>query len=143
MTTFNGESITSFFASLKPSVITNASLDLEGNIIGNPNNIDLFEIQSGKGNGKKFLGGPICKVNGYVVSCLCYWSKKGSIMAKICVGILQTLDHLNVFSIFDGMKSLIIMDGHGSSLEVPFLYCIYNPRNEWVVGEYCPSFPII
>ena len=47
--------------------------------------------------------------------------------------ILRTLDELEVFPRVNGLKPFLLVDGHGSRLEIPFLEYINEPDHEWVV----------
>jgi hypothetical protein len=46
---------------------------------------------------------------------------------------LEQMDHLNLFPRTDGIKPFLLLDGHGSRLELPFLEYINDPLHEWLV----------
>ena len=43
------------------------------------------------------------------------------------------MDDLELFPWTDTMKPFLLLDGHGSRLEMPFLQYINNPKDHWVV----------
>ena len=119
------------FAGETPNTLTETGLDLDAETYGCPTDADFFEQNSGPG--KRFPGGPTCHFNGVDVPCLCRWSTKGSITAEILKDILETLDHLEVFRRDERMKPFLLVDGHHSRLELPFLQYICNPLHLWAV----------
>eukprot|EP00978_Attheya_sp_CCMP212_P020565 scaffold59017_cov48-Attheya_sp.AAC.1 len=46
---------------------------------------------------------------------------------------LRTMDELKLFPRIDGLRPFLIVDGHGSRLELPFLNYINDPEHEWCV----------
>ena len=80
---------------------------------------DYFQKNSGKC--KQFPGRSTCTFQGVEAPCLIRWSKKGSIASEILVNILKTLDHLGVFDCSKGARPFLLLDRHGSRLELPFL----------------------
>ena len=62
------------------------------------------------------------------------WHESGSITSEILVDALITLDLLNLFPRDNqNIKPFLLLDGHGSRLELPFLNYINNPEDHWVV----------
>ena len=47
--------------------------------------------------------------------------------------IVATLDHLDIFDRYNGMRPFFLLDGHGSRLELPFLSYINDKAYEWDV----------
>ena len=47
--------------------------------------------------------------------------------------MLKTLDFYNLFPCIDGVKPFLLLDGHWSRLELPFLQYINNPADHWIV----------
>ena len=85
------------------------------------------------GKVKRYPGGPTCRFQGVEVPYLARWSKKGSITSEILVNILKTLDHLGVFDRSKRAHPFLLLDGHGSQLEMPFLAYINGAAYSWVV----------
>ena len=70
-------------------------------------------------------------MGGIKVPTLVRWSPKGSITSEFLVDICATLDHLKVFNRDDGAKPFILLDGHQSRIELPFLEYVNNPAHPW------------
>jgi hypothetical protein len=85
------------------------------------------------GLGKRFPMGPQCNFNGVDVPCFCCCSENGSITANLLVEMLKTMDSLKVFDRSDGVSPFLLLDGHGSRFELPFLQYINNPLTHWNV----------
>jgi len=85
------------------------------------------------GPGKRYSRGPTCIFPGKVVPNLTRWSPKGSVTLKILVDILATLDHIGVFGRLAGRKPFLLLDGHSSQFELPFLRYVINKVHKWVV----------
>ena len=94
--------------------------------------IQIFSKKN-SGVGKQFPGGPTCRFRGKDVPCFCRWSKKGGITAEILKDILQTFDEYDLFPWVNGLCPFLLLDGHGSRFELPFLLYINDPAHEWVV----------
>ena len=43
------------------------------------------------------------------------------------------MDNLNLFPRIEGLTPFVLLDGHGSRFELPFLEYINNPEHEWAV----------
>ena len=63
------------------------------------------------------------------------WSDSGSITSEILVDTLKTLDSLGVYARDDNqhLRPFLLLDGHQSRLQVPFLEYINRPEDNWVV----------
>ena len=72
-------------------------------------------------------------IRGKEVPCFCRWSEKGGITSEILRDILQTLDKLDLFPRVNGVRPFLLLDGHGSRFELPFLAYINDPEHEWIV----------
>ena len=108
-----------------------AGIDILAEKIGDESDDDFLEMNSGPG--KLFPGGPSCTVCGKVVPCFVRFQPKGGMTSVILKDILRTLDELEVFPRVNGLKPFLLVDGHGSRLEIPFLEYINEPDHEWVV----------
>jgi hypothetical protein len=58
-------------------------------------------------------------------------TENGSITSELLVHFLQHMDELDLFPRDDDVKPFLLLDDHGSCLELPFLQ--YDPNHEWVV----------
>ena len=58
------------FSGTKRIALLETGLDLSADVIGNLDNIDYFENNSG--TGKRFPGGTPCECKGKTVLCLCW-----------------------------------------------------------------------
>jgi hypothetical protein len=78
--------------------------------------------------------GSQCNFNEVDVACFCCCSENGSINANLLVEMLKTMDSLKVFDRSDKVSPfLLVLDGHGSRFELPFLQYINNPLTHWNV----------
>ncbi len=61
-------------------------------------------------------------------------STNGSITSEILMQFLKKMDELDLFPRDEyGLKPFLLLDGHGSRLELPFLEDVNNLSNPWVV----------
>ena len=86
------------------------------------------------GPGKYFPGGPKCKFNGKEVPCYIDASPKGSVTSDILADMLKWIDDIGVYPRREGGPTpFLLLDGHGSRLEVLFLSYINDPSHKWIV----------
>ena len=113
--------------------LTETGLDLSVDVVGDIGDINYF--RNNNGLGKRFPGGPSCEYKGVKIPCLCRWSEKGGITTHILVDILAALDTLHIFDADRecGFKPFLLVDGHRSRFELPFLRYICNKEHEWAV----------
>jgi len=52
---------------------------------------------------------------------------------EILANLLQQIDEHHMFPRVNGVHPFLLLDGHGSRLELPFLSHINSPEHEWVV----------
>ena len=98
---------------------------------GQANDPDYFDRNYGPG--KLFPGGPSCTFQGKEIPCMVRWTPKGGITSEILAEALQHIDSYNVFQREDGRMPFLLLDGHQSRFELPFLEYITNTRHEWQV----------
>ena len=102
---------------------------------GDPEDPDFFLKNSGPG--KYFPGGPVCHFRGKDIPPMVRWSESGSITSEILADVLKTLDKLEVYprSSTDNNhpKPFLLVDGHQSRLQLPFLKYINEPEDNWIV----------
>ena len=67
--------------------------------------------------------------------CLIRWTPKGSIDGDILLDMVKTLDVLDVYDDErkEGKTPFILLDGHGSRWELPFLEYINTDATKWSV----------
>ena len=118
-------------AGKRAKAMTELGIDPLVEMIGLETDEDFLKNNSGEG--KMFPGGPTCMVKGTRVPCFIRWTPKGSITSEILRDALATLDHLKVFPRANGLKPFLLVDGHGSRFELPFLRYINTAETEWVV----------
>ena len=79
---------------------------------------------------KQYLQGPFCHINGKTVPTFCCSSKNGSITSLLLEEMLRVIDRFKVFDRSDGIAPFLLLDGHGSRFEMPFLkYVTLQKRN--------------
>ena len=85
----------------------------------------VTKIAINSGPGKVFPYGPVCHVNGVEVPCLCSISPHGGVTGEILTDTLRHLDKLGVYKDRgvngNPSKPCLILDGHSSRFELPFL----------------------
>ena len=106
-------------------------IDMTAPTYGDVKDKDFFERNCGKG--KMFPMGPDCRVNGIRVPCMVRWSPKGSITSDILRDAVKTLDHYKIFDRSDNKRPFLLLDGHGSRFNLPFMEYIVNESHPWVV----------
>lgn len=114
----------------RPQASLEAGIDINVDPIGNATDSDY--LQKNSGPNKYFPGGPVCHFNGKTIPPFVRWHESGSITSQILTEALQTLDHFEVFERSESTKPFILLDGHSSRLELPFLKYINNPKDHWV-----------
>ena len=85
------------------------------------------------GQGKSMPGGPRCLFKDKEIPCYVGSSPKASITSLMLADMLKTIDSFNVFDRTDGKKPFILLDGHHSRFELPFLDYVHHPDHEWNV----------
>ena len=82
---------------------------------------------------KRYPQGPTCFFNGKTVPTLCCCSENGSITADLLVGMLSTMDKLNLFDRSDGIPPFLLLDGHGSRFDIKFVRYVNTEHTRWTV----------
>ena len=106
-------------------------IDIDAIPVGDPSDDDYFDRNRGKG--KLFPMGPECEFNGVTVPCMVRWSPSGSITSVILRDALATMDHYGLFDRSSGKKPFLLLDGHQSRFELPFMEYVTNPDHPWMV----------
>lgn len=115
----------------RPHLDVETGIDITIEPEGDASDVNFFFKNSGVG--KYFPGGPRCMFRGKEIPALIKWNDTATITSDILIEVLSTLDHLQVIPRNDGIKPFLLLDGHGSRLELPFLRYINTPEDHWVV----------
>ena len=106
-------------------------LDRKKEFINGETDYEMFEKNFG--NEKAMPGGPQCFVNGKHVPCFVGCSPKASITSELLVQMLKQLDNLQILERSDDVNPFLLLDGHHSRMQLPFLEYINNACHEWMV----------
>lgn len=77
-------------------------------------------------------GGPVCQFRGKSIPCYVTCSPKASITSQLLADCLAYIDSFNVVKRQNGVKPFLLLDGHHSQFEVPFLEYIHDDNHAWV-----------
>lgn len=97
----------------------------------NDSEIDVFYKNSGAG--KSMQGGPDCYYKGRRIPCYVTCSPSSSISSAILADMLNHLDTHAQFDRSNGQTPFLLLDGHQSRLDVPFLKYIHTGNHKWTV----------
>jgi hypothetical protein len=86
-----------------------------------------------RGLDKLFPCCPRCEYNGNTVPCLVEGTPNGSITSELLAKALKHMDRLELSDRSDGICPFLLLDGHGSHFELPFVEYITDPTHEWTV----------
>jgi hypothetical protein len=79
-------------------------------------------------------GGPVCTFRGKCLPCFVATLKKVSITSQLLADMLKAIDDSGVYErVPGGPIPFLLLDGHHSCLEVPFLDCIFSEDHKWLV----------
>lgn len=98
---------------------------------GETSDVDYFDKNFGPG--KLFPGGPTCKINNKEIPCMVRWTPKGSITSQILAESLQHIDSFEIFDRTNGKYPFLLLDGHQSRFELPFLDYVCDNQHKWQV----------
>jgi hypothetical protein len=119
------------FAGEKMDPLWAMGADLFAEVNGSVEDIHFMRNNSGPGKYHPF--GPTCNFRGVEVPCLCMATPSGGITSDTLTLILQTLDKYGATERGPGVKPHLIVDGHGSRFELPFLKYVTNEETKWSV----------
>ena len=85
-----------------------------------------------------FPSDPECQFNGKTIPTLVRWNPTGGITSEILRDCLATLDHYEVFPRNNDKKPFLLLDGHGSRFELPFLQYVTDKQHPWMVCQGVP-----
>ena len=93
------------------------SVDIRSDMVA-----DDFSLHGNHGKGKNYPGGPIYSFRSKEVTAFICCSPKGGITSMLLSMMLERMDSLDLFPCIPGVPRLfLILDGHGSRLQVTFL----------------------
>jgi hypothetical protein len=92
---------------------------------------EIFERNCGED--KMLCGGPKCFHNGKEIPCFIGCSPKASITSQMLADILAYMDKIKLFDRSQGISPFLLIDGHHSRMELPFLNYIFDPLHRWFV----------
>ena len=78
-------------------------------------------------------GGPVCSFRGKEIPSFVTCSPNASITSQILADMLAYLDKMEIYDRNEGISPFLLLDGHHSRMEPPFLEYINNPDTEWFV----------
>ena len=82
-------------------------------------------------NKESMSGGPTCVFRGKEVPCFVTYSPKASITSTLLMEMLKYLDSLGVYDNEQGQRPFLLLDGHHSRMELPFLEYIMSEEHWW------------
>jgi hypothetical protein len=96
-----------------------------------PADTDEEMLMKNIGEGKAMHAGPTCVYNNKTIPCFVCTSPKASITSDLLAEMLKAIDSYHVFDRSDGKKPFLLLDGHHSRYETPFLDYIHNAEHPW------------
>ena len=90
---------------------------------------------------KRYPQGPVCHFNGKTVPTFCCCSENGSITSELLVEMLRAIDNVGVFDRSDGIHPFLLLDGHGSRFELPFLRYVNDKQGIGTKWNACVGVP--
>ena len=97
-------------------------------------------LEDNTGKNKRCPGGPVCRFKGKDVPAFACCSPSGGINSELLTQMLQHMDKLGLFPRKEGgPKPFLLLDGHGSRFQLPFLKCVNNPSTQWCVCIGVPN----
>ena len=106
-------------------------IDTDAVPVGDPGDPNFFVNNRGKG--KMFPLGPDCTFKGKKVPTMVRWSQSGSITSIILRDALATMDHHDLFERSSNRMPFLLLDGHHSRFELPFLEYVTNADHPWMI----------
>jgi hypothetical protein len=88
----------------------------------------LLTEEKMRGLDKIFPCGPTCEFNGKTVPWFVGWKPKGSITSDLLAEMLKKMDDLELFDRSDGIDPFLLLDGHSSRFELPFVEYIHGDK---------------
>lgn len=105
-------------------------------MIPGENELELLKNNYGQGNAMQ--GGPQCVYKGKTIPCFVASSPASSITGILLMEMLKTIDSFNLFDRTNGNIPFLLLDGHQSRLQLPFLRYINSSETKWMVNIGVP-----
>jgi hypothetical protein len=106
-------------------------IDVTSDIYDGSTSYELFETNYGEG--KAMPGGPTCRYNGKNLPCFVGCSPNASITSEMLAAMLKEMDKKEIFDRSTGILPTLLLDGHQSRMQTPFLEYANNPDHRWVI----------
>ena len=94
---------------------------------------DTETLEMNMMDGGAMSGGPVCSFRGKEIPTFVACSQNASITSQILADMLAYLDKLEVYDRKEGISPFLLLDGHHSRMEAPFLEYVNNAETEWFV----------
>ena len=107
-------------------------IDITKNLQGDPNGNQVQFFLDNSGPDGAMCGGPECTYNGKTIPCFVGTSPNASITSHLLAEMLKHIDKFAQFDRSDGQKPFLLLDGHQSRFDIPFLDYIHTAEHEWV-----------
>ena len=102
--------------------------------------IDGQELMKNTGENKHYPGAPTCHFHGKDIPAFVCCSPGGGITSDLLTEMLKRMDGLDLFPRKEGgPKPFLLLDGHGSRFQIPFLRYINNLSTQWFVCIGVPN----
>jgi hypothetical protein len=97
-------------------------------------------VRGNYGPGKRYPGAPTCNFRGTIVPPFVCCSPKGGITSELLKSMLERMDSLNLFPrVQGGPLPFLLLDGHGSRFQLPFMRYIGDEEHKWKVCIGVPN----
>jgi hypothetical protein len=97
-------------------------------------------IRGNYGPGKRYPGAPTCQFRGKTVPPFVCCSPKGGITSELLKAMLERMDSLDLFPCEQGGPlPFLLLDGHGSRFQLPFMRYVQDKEHEWKVCIGVPN----
>ena len=106
-------------------------IDIRKTMVEGENELNIFTNNFGENKG--IPGGPRCTYNGKLVPCFVGCSPKASITSELLKQMLEQMDRYMLFDRTEGKMPFLLLDGHQSRFQLPFLKYINDSNHPWMV----------
>jgi hypothetical protein len=97
-------------------------------------------LRGNYGPGRRYPGAPTCNFRGKNVPPFICCSPKGGITSELLKGMVERMDSLDLFPRMEGGPTpFLLLDGHGSRFQLPFLRYIGDANHPWKVCIGVPN----
>lgn len=99
------------------------------------------DVKANSSKDKRHPLGPECELMGKRVPTFCCCSVNGSITSDLLTEMLRTIDEIGVYDRSDNIPPFLILDGHGSRFELPFIEYINGRTRDNKQWNVCIGVP--